>query len=56
MKTILETKAVTKVYRAGKVDVLALRGIDLRAHQGEFVAIMGPSGCGSPPFFISSEA
>ncbi|MBZ5551994.1 MAG: ABC transporter ATP-binding protein [Acidobacteriia bacterium] len=46
MKTILETKAVTKVYRAGKVDVLALRGIDLRAHQGEFVAIMGPSGCG----------
>jgi putative ABC transport system ATP-binding protein len=46
LKTILEAKAVTKVYRTSKVAVWALQGIDLNVHQGEFVAIMGPSGCG----------
>lgn len=46
MKIVLESKAVTKLYRAGKVEVWALRGVDLQVHQGEFVAIMGPSGCG----------
>lgn len=46
MKTILETREVTKAYRSGKVDVWALRGVDLQVHLGEFVAIMGPSGCG----------
>ena len=46
LKINLETKSVTKAYRAGRVDVWALRGVDLQVHQGEFVAIMGPSGCG----------
>ncbi len=46
MRTILQADNLTKTYRVGKVDVLALRGVSLEVHEGEFVAIMGPSGCG----------
>jgi len=37
---------VHKVYQSGTVQVHALKGINLRIHLGEIVAVMGPSGCG----------
>jgi putative ABC transport system ATP-binding protein len=35
-----------KVYKAGKLEVIALRGANMEAAEGETLAIMGPSGCG----------
>lgn len=46
MNTILETRGLTKVYRADGVATPALRGVDFAVGRGEFVSIMGPSGCG----------
>ncbi len=46
MELILKTEKLWKFYRAGKVEVPALRGVDFEMLPGEFVAVMGPSGCG----------
>jgi putative ABC transport system ATP-binding protein len=43
---IVEALSVQKTYDTGKVQVSALKGIDLALERGEMVAIMGPSGCG----------
>ena len=43
---ILKTEALWKLYRAGKVEVPALRGVNFEVLPGESVAVMGPSGCG----------
>jgi putative ABC transport system ATP-binding protein len=39
-------EGVSKVYDAGRAEVRALTGVDLRIEHGEFVAITGPSGSG----------
>ena len=46
MKTILKTENLTKIYKTGKVETPALRGVSLDIKAGEFVAIMGQSVCG----------
>lgn len=43
---LLELKKVKKIYQQGKIEVPALRGIDLTVEQGEFTTIFGPSGSG----------
>jgi len=45
-ETLIELRALTKTYGSGDAAFLALRGIDLAIHRGEFAAIMGPSGSG----------
>jgi ABC-type lipoprotein export system ATPase subunit len=46
MDLIIQARDVYKTYRTGKVEVHALRGLNLDVARGEMVAIMGPSGCG----------
>jgi len=46
LEPILKTEGLWKLYRAGKVEVPALRGVDFEVLPGESVAVMGPSGCG----------
>ncbi len=43
---VLETRDVRKTYETGGETIHALRGIDFRVHQADFVAIRGPSGSG----------
>lgn len=44
--SIIEIKNVKKVYKNGKIEVEALKGINFKVEKGEFVSIMGSSGCG----------
>jgi putative ABC transport system ATP-binding protein len=43
---IIKAVNVHKTYDTGKIQVKALRGVDLEIKRGEMVAVMGPSGCG----------
>ena len=43
---LIQLQGITKRYGTGDAAFLALRGVDLTIHRGEFVAVMGPSGSG----------
>ncbi|MEN9799615.1 MAG: hypothetical protein RL653_3312 [Pseudomonadota bacterium] len=43
---VLQARGVTRTYRAGEVEIRALRGVDVAFEQGEFAVLLGPSGSG----------
>ena len=43
---VIEIEGVTKLYQMGEETIHALRGVSLKIHRNEYLAIMGPSGSG----------
>ncbi len=43
---MIKTEKITKIFRSGKRNVIALNEVDLTIEKGEFVLIKGHSGCG----------
>jgi putative ABC transport system ATP-binding protein len=43
---VIEIEGVTKLYKMGEEIVHALRGVNVKVHRNEYLAIMGPSGSG----------
>jgi len=46
MGELIQLRSVIKIYKIGKVEVSALRGVDLTIVRNEYISIMGPSGSG----------
>lgn len=45
-KIIIQLENAWKIYQLGKIEVQALRGLNLAIEQGSFVSLIGPSGSG----------
>jgi putative ABC transport system ATP-binding protein len=50
-KNIVRVTDVTKKFQLGKLEVEALKGIDLEIERGDYISIMGPSGSGKSTLF-----
>ena len=43
---MIKIEGLSKFFRTEEVETIALNNVSLEVKDGEFVAIMGPSGCG----------
>ena len=43
---MIKTENLQKYFRTEEVETRALRGVNIQVNEGEFAAVMGPSGCG----------
>jgi ABC-type lipoprotein export system ATPase subunit len=43
---VIRLRGITRIYSTGRLEVAALRGVDLDVLPGDFLAIVGPSGSG----------
>jgi putative ABC transport system ATP-binding protein len=48
---VVRVTNVTKTFKLGKIDVKALKGVDLTISKGDYISIMGPSGSGKSTLF-----
>ena len=49
--SIVRVTDVTKIFKLGKIDVDALKGVNLEISKGDYISIMGPSGSGKSTLF-----
>ena len=49
--SVVRVSKVTKTFRLGKIEVEALKGVDLEIVSGKYISIMGPSGSGKSTLF-----
>ena len=49
--SVVRVTNVTKTFKLGKIDVQALKGVDLEISKGDYISIMGPSGSGKSTLF-----
>lgn len=50
-RKIVRVTNVTKSFKLGRMDVLALKGVNLEIETGNYISIMGPSGSGKSTLF-----
>ena len=46
MKEVLKIENVSKIYQARNGEIEALKNVNFIVNNGEYVSIIGPSGCG----------
>ncbi|UCD32390.1 MAG: ABC transporter ATP-binding protein [Desulfobacterales bacterium] len=51
MSNIVRVSKVTKTFQLGKIEVHALKGVNLEVATGKYISIMGPSGSGKSTLF-----
>jgi len=51
ISNIVRVSKVTKTFQLGKIEVHALKGVDLEVATGKYISIMGPSGSGKSTLF-----